>query len=193
MLCMEAGFRSKETWFKFCNQMVQKWIVQRNSPILFWRFRGEIDSNSLSITSDISNDLAKVNVDWYNSSQADSSCRLIRLLKVAIQIILFWILFPNYYITCTSHAMAWQRVSNSTILWIKSPILSWLIVSKGGLLFQLLVWTIYNKVMSCRVNHNCLVVVIFSLLFSLNLSNLPSNDVIVGAFTTENGRLFQPW
>jgi hypothetical protein len=33
----EAVFRSKETWFKFCNQMVQKWIVQRNSPILFWR------------------------------------------------------------------------------------------------------------------------------------------------------------
>jgi hypothetical protein len=48
MLCMEAVFRSKETWFKFCNQMVQMWIVQRNSPILFWRFRGVIDSNSLS-------------------------------------------------------------------------------------------------------------------------------------------------
>jgi hypothetical protein len=43
--------------------MVQKWIVQRNSPILFWRFRGVIDSNSLSTTSDISKDLAKVSVD----------------------------------------------------------------------------------------------------------------------------------
>jgi hypothetical protein len=46
LLCMEAVLRSKETWFKFCNQMVQKWMVQRNSPILFWRFRGVIDSNS---------------------------------------------------------------------------------------------------------------------------------------------------
>jgi hypothetical protein len=89
MLCMEAVFRSKETWFKFCNQMVQKWIVQRNSPILFWRFRGVMDSTSLSTTSDISNDLAKVSVDWYNSSQTDSSCRLIRLLEEAIQILLF--------------------------------------------------------------------------------------------------------
>jgi hypothetical protein len=43
--------------------MVQKWIVQRNSPILFWRFLGLIDSNSLSTTSDISNDLVKVSVD----------------------------------------------------------------------------------------------------------------------------------
>jgi hypothetical protein len=89
MLCMEAGFRSKETWFRFCNQMVQKWIEQRNSPILFWRFRGVIDSNSLSTTSYISNDLAKVSVDWYNPSQTDSFCRLIRLLKVAIKILLF--------------------------------------------------------------------------------------------------------
>jgi len=30
------------------NQIVQKWIVQRNSPILFWRFRGVIGSGSLS-------------------------------------------------------------------------------------------------------------------------------------------------
>jgi hypothetical protein len=37
--------------------MVQKWIVQRNSPILFWRFRGVIDSNSLSTTSDINNNI----------------------------------------------------------------------------------------------------------------------------------------
>ena len=33
------------------NQIVQKWIVQRNSPILFLRFRGMIDSGTLSTTS----------------------------------------------------------------------------------------------------------------------------------------------
>jgi hypothetical protein len=33
------------------NQIVQKWIVQRNSPILFLRFRGMIDS-CLDILSD---------------------------------------------------------------------------------------------------------------------------------------------
>ena len=136
MLCMEAGFRSKETWFKFCNQMVQKWIVQRNSPILFWRFRGVIESNSLSTTSYISNDLAKVNVDWYNSSQADSSCRLIRLLKVAIQIILFWILFPNYYITwrCARHGVTTgiklhylvDQISDSLLSLISAPRLNYL-------------------------------------------------------------------
>jgi len=31
--------------------MVQKWIVQRNSPIQFWRFREVIGSGSLSTTS----------------------------------------------------------------------------------------------------------------------------------------------
>ena len=30
--------------------MVQKWIVQRNTAILFWRFRGVIDSGSLFTT-----------------------------------------------------------------------------------------------------------------------------------------------
>jgi len=35
------------------NQIVQKWIVQRNSPILFWRFRGVIGSGSLSTTSPV--------------------------------------------------------------------------------------------------------------------------------------------
>jgi hypothetical protein len=34
--------------FQVRNQIVQKWIVQRNSPILFWRFRGVIGSGSLS-------------------------------------------------------------------------------------------------------------------------------------------------
>jgi hypothetical protein len=33
------------------NQIVQKWIVQKNSPILFLRFRGMIDSGNLSTTS----------------------------------------------------------------------------------------------------------------------------------------------
>jgi hypothetical protein len=55
----------------------------------------------------ISNDLAKVSVDWYNSSQTDSPCRLIRLLKVAIKILSFKILFPNYFITwrCARHGV----------------------------------------------------------------------------------------
>jgi hypothetical protein len=34
--------------FQVRNQIVQKWIVQRNSPILFWGFRGVIGSGSLS-------------------------------------------------------------------------------------------------------------------------------------------------
>ena len=32
------------------NQTVQKWTVQRSSPILFWHFRGVIGSGSLSTT-----------------------------------------------------------------------------------------------------------------------------------------------
>ena len=64
--------------------MVQKWIVQRNSPILFWRFRVWLTlvvclPHRLGIHSDISNDLAKASADWNNSSQTESSCRLIRL------------------------------------------------------------------------------------------------------------------
>jgi hypothetical protein len=36
--------------FQVLNQIVQKWTVQRNSPILFWRFRRVIGSGSLSTT-----------------------------------------------------------------------------------------------------------------------------------------------
>jgi hypothetical protein len=39
--------------FQVRNHIVQKWIIQRNSPILFWRFRGVIDSGSVSTTSPV--------------------------------------------------------------------------------------------------------------------------------------------
>jgi acyl carrier protein phosphodiesterase len=34
--------QSKNDVIQVHNQIVQKWILQRNSPILFWRFRGVI-------------------------------------------------------------------------------------------------------------------------------------------------------
>ena len=46
-----SGFPIEGDVFQVRNQIVQKWIVQRNSPILFWRFRWVIGSGSLSTTS----------------------------------------------------------------------------------------------------------------------------------------------
>jgi len=46
--------------FQVRNQIVKKWIVQRNSPILFWRFSEVIGSGSLSTTS---KELAKLSAD----------------------------------------------------------------------------------------------------------------------------------
>ena len=46
--------------------------------------------------------------------------------------------------------------------------------------------------MSGLVYQNCLIVLIFFMAcFPQNLSNLPSNDLIVGAVTAEDGKLSQ--
>jgi hypothetical protein len=69
MLCMDVVFRDV---FQVRNQIVKKWIAQRNSSILFWRFRGMISlvvclPSRLDIPSDVSKDLAKLSADSYNS------------------------------------------------------------------------------------------------------------------------------
>ena len=69
MLWMEVVFRDV---FQVRNQIVKKWIAQRNSSILFWRFRGMIGlvvclPPRLDIPSDASTDLAKLSADSYNS------------------------------------------------------------------------------------------------------------------------------
>ena len=48
MLCMDVVFRDV---FQVRIQIVKKWIAQRNSSILFWRFRGMIGSGGLYTTS----------------------------------------------------------------------------------------------------------------------------------------------
>ena len=49
---LSAGRGSRYcAWKRFSDLMVQKWIVQRNTAILFWRFRGVIGSGSLFTTS----------------------------------------------------------------------------------------------------------------------------------------------
>jgi hypothetical protein len=59
-----SGFPIYIDVFQVRNQIVQKWIVQRNSPILFWRFRGCVClPPRLGILSDISKDLAKLSAD----------------------------------------------------------------------------------------------------------------------------------